>query len=77
MGSRLGPLMACAFLCSIEEKLEHEKKITRIWKKYVDDIFAIMPNVPTATAFLSASVVVGHGPKGMADHYISQSRAVS
>ena len=23
------------------------------------------------------SVVVGHGPKGMVDHYISQSRAVS
>ena len=24
-----------------------------------------------------AAVVVGHGPKGMVDHYISQSRAVS
>ena len=27
--------------------------------------------------FTCKSVVVGHGPKGMVDHYISQSRAVS
>ena len=54
MGSPLGPLIAYAFLCSIEETLEREDKLPEFCKKYVDDIFAIMPNVPTATAFPSA-----------------------
>ena len=54
MGSPLGPLIAYDFLCSVEEKLEREDKLPEFCKKYVDDIFAIIPNVPTATAFLSA-----------------------
>ena len=45
--------MAYAFLCAIEEKQEREDKLPEFYKKYVDDIFAMMPNVPAATAFLS------------------------
>ena len=37
MGSPLGPVMACAFLCSIEEKLERENKLPEFYKRYVDD----------------------------------------
>ena len=53
MGSPLGPLMANAFLCSIEEKLERENMLPGFYKRYVDDTLATMPNVPAATAFLS------------------------
>ena len=53
MGSPLGPLMANAFLCSIEEKLERDNKLPEFYKRYVDDTLATMPNIPAATAFLS------------------------
>ena len=45
--------MAKAFLCSIEEKLERENKLPELYKRYIDDTLAIMPNVPAATAFPS------------------------
>ena len=33
MGSPLGPLMANAFLCSIEEKLEHDNKLPEFYRR--------------------------------------------
>ena len=53
MGSLLGPLVANAFLCSTEEKLERDNKLPQFYKSYVDDTLGTMPNIPAATAFLS------------------------
>ncbi|XP_068724470.1 uncharacterized protein [Montipora capricornis] len=53
MGSPLGPLMANAFMCSIEERLQGQGKMPDFYKRYVDDTLSIMPNVETAEAFLS------------------------
>ena len=53
MGSPLGPLMANAFLCSIEEKLDQDNKLPEFYRRYVDDTFATMKNVPAAEDFLS------------------------
>ena len=53
MGSPLGPLMANAFMCSIEERLQDQGKMPDFYKRYVDDTLSIMPNVETAEAFLS------------------------
>ena len=44
MGSPLGPLMAHAFLCSIEEKLEQDNKLPEF---YMDDTFAMMSCHPS------------------------------
>ena len=44
MGSPLGPLMANAFLCSIEEKLEHDNKLPEFYRWYVDDTLATILN---------------------------------
>ena len=41
MGSPLGPLMANAFLCSIEEKLDQDSELPEFYTRYVDDTFAI------------------------------------
>ena len=49
MGSPLGPLMANAFLCSIEEKLEQDNKLPEFYRRYT---FATMKNVPAAEDFL-------------------------
>ena len=53
MGSPLGPLMANTFLCSIEKKLEQDNKLPEFYRRYVDDTFAMMKNVPAAEDFLS------------------------
>ena len=53
MGSPLGPLMANAFLCSIEEKLEQDNKLPEFYRRYVDDTFATMKNIPAAEDCLS------------------------
>ena len=53
MGSPLGPRMANTFLCSIEEKLERDNKLPEFYRRYVDDTFATMKNVPAAEDFLS------------------------
>ena len=53
MGSPLGPLMANAFLCFSEEKLEQDNKLPEFYKRYVDDTFATMKNIPAAEDFLS------------------------
>ena len=53
MGSPLGPLMANAFLCSIEEKLEQDNKLPDFYRRYVDDTLTTKKDVPAAEAFLS------------------------
>ena len=40
-------------MCSIEEKLAHENKLHNFYKRYVDDTFALVPNLAAATDFLS------------------------
>ena len=53
MGLPLRPLMAHAFMCSNEERLQDQGKMSDFYKHYVDDTFSMMPNVETAEAFLS------------------------
>ena len=53
MGSPLGPLMANAFMCNIEEQLETENKVPAFYKRYVDDTLSAMPDVETASDFLT------------------------
>ena len=52
MGFPLGPLLANAFMCSIEETLEREGKMPRYYKRLVDDTLTIMPNKTSADNFL-------------------------
>ena len=52
MGSPLGPLLANAFMCSIEETLEREGKMPTYYKRFVDDTLTIMPNKTSADNFL-------------------------
>jgi len=44
LGSPLGPLMANAFMCHLEETLTRDGLMPQLYKRYVDD---------TATEFLS------------------------
>ncbi|PFX11771.1 Tetratricopeptide repeat protein 28, partial [Stylophora pistillata] len=53
MRSPLGPLMANIFICSIEEKLEREKKLPYFYRGYVDDTLAVVQDISTASAFLA------------------------
>ena len=53
MGSPLGPLMANAFLCSLEEKLERDNKLPYLYRRYLDDTITAMPDVAGAESFLS------------------------
>ena len=53
MGSPLGPLMANAFMCNIEEQLTNQNKMPTFYKRYVDDTLSIMPDVQAASTFLS------------------------
>ena len=52
MGSPLGPLMANVFMCSIEETLEREGKMSAYYRRYVDDTLTIVPNIASANKFL-------------------------
>lgn len=45
MGLPLRPLMANAFMCSIEERLQAEGKMSDFYQHYVDDTLSMMPNV--------------------------------
>jgi len=49
MGSPLGPLVANAFLCSIEEQLEQESKLASFYRRYVDDTLSSVPDIQSAT----------------------------
>ena len=40
-------------LCSIKEKLAHENKLPNFYKRYVDDTFALVPDLTGPTDFLS------------------------
>ena len=52
MGSPLGPLLANAFMCSIEETLEREGKMPTYYKRFVDDTLTIMPDKASEDNFL-------------------------
>ena len=52
MGSPLGPLLANAFMCSIEETLQREGKVPTYYKRFVDDTLTIIPNKTSADNFL-------------------------
>ena len=53
MSSPLGPLMANAFMCNIEEQLTNQNKLPTFYKRYVDDTLSIMPDVQAAFTVLS------------------------
>ena len=53
MGSSLRPLTVNTFMCSIEEKLGRENKLPDFYKRYVEDTFALVPDLAAATDFLS------------------------
>ena len=57
MGSPLGPLMANTFMCSIDEKLAHDNKLHSLYERYVDDTFALVPDLTAATNFLSVKLI--------------------
>ena len=48
MGSPLGPLMANAFMCSIEDRLEKQGKMPEFYKRYVDDTLSIIADTEIA-----------------------------
>ena len=41
MGSKLSPLLAEVFMSDLEVEVEKEKYFPRVWKRYVDDVFAL------------------------------------
>ena len=51
IGSPLGPLVANVFMCSIEEILEREGKMTAYYGRYVDDTLTIMHDKTSADSF--------------------------
>ena len=53
MGSPLGPLLANAFMCSIEETLERDGNMPTYYKRFVDNTLTIMPNKTSADNFLN------------------------
>ena len=52
MGSPLGPLLANAFMCSFEDKLDQDGKLPSYYRRYVDDTFTIIPDIASAGIFL-------------------------
>jgi len=53
MGSPLGPLMANVFMCHLEERLARDGMVPSLYKRYVDDTLARMPNIDAAANFLT------------------------
>ena len=53
MGSPLRSLMANAFMCSIEDRLEEQGKMPELYKRYVDDTLSIMADTEKAEKFLA------------------------
>jgi len=53
MGSPLGPLLANVFMCHFEEKLTRDGLMPHLYRRYVDDTLARMPNTDAATVFLT------------------------
>ena len=52
MGSPLGPLMANAFMCSLEKKLSKSNKLPSFYNRYVDDALTKQSNLDSAASFL-------------------------
>ncbi|XP_053690925.1 uncharacterized protein LOC128739464 [Sabethes cyaneus] len=42
MGNKISPLLAESFMSDFEAALQKEKYFPRVWKRYVDDVFAIV-----------------------------------
>ena len=53
MGSPLGPLMTNVFMCHLEENLARDGMVSSLYKRYVDDTLARMPNTDAAADFLT------------------------
>ena len=53
MGSPLGPLMANAFMCSLEEKLSKSDKPPSFYNRYADDTLTKQSSLGSAESFLS------------------------
>ena len=53
MGSPLGPLMANVFMCHLEDKLARDSMVPSLYKRYVHDTLARMPNTDAAAYFLA------------------------
>ena len=51
LGFPLSPFMTNAFPCSIEEKLKNDNSFPEFYRRYMDDTFATMKNVPAAEDF--------------------------
>ena len=51
MGSPLGPLMANALMCSVEERLKTQGKIPDYYKRYVDDTLSRTTSISEAESF--------------------------
>ena len=50
----LGPLMEIAFMCHIsEKKVENQDKMPALYKRYVNESLSKMPDVSSASVFLS------------------------
>ena len=57
MGSPLGPLMANLFMCHIKDKLALDGLVpSLLYKRYVDDTLARMPNTDAAAADFLATL---------------------
>ena len=52
MGSPLGPLMANAFMCSIEAQLVENSSMPKFYRRFVDDTITTQPSKESAEAFL-------------------------
>ena len=53
MGSPLGPLMANVFMCHLEDKHARDGMVPSLYKRYIDDTLARMPNTDAAADFLA------------------------
>ena len=53
MGSPLGPLWANVFMCHLEEELTRDGLMPHLYRRYVDDTLARMPNTDATTVFLT------------------------
>ena len=53
MGSPLGPLMANVFMYHFDEKLTRDGLMPDLYRRYVDDTLARLPNTDAATMFLT------------------------
>ncbi|XP_068728938.1 uncharacterized protein [Montipora capricornis] len=69
MGSPLGPLMANVFMCHLEDKLARDGMVPSLYKRYVNDTLARMPNNDAAAEHKYSSIgkhlLEAHGDKNL------------